>query len=219
MLLSNQKKFLTIDIPKTGTRSLRETLVPLGIIDVIGHPNPNSEIYQHATGRQIEQYLISQNINIKDYFVFSIVRNPWSRFFSHFNYLLKWKEKYENKSDEDDWDENMERQGFESKRLFDTHIKDEKIIQVLANVHQSQYDYLINSKNELMVDFCAKMETLEKDFEFFCKKNEINKKIELKHSNKNNIYNKSYQDFYNNTSKNIIKNHEHKIINLFQYEF
>ena len=36
MLISHSHKFVTIDIPKTGTRSMRETLNPLGIIDVIG---------------------------------------------------------------------------------------------------------------------------------------------------------------------------------------
>ena len=34
MLISHKHKFITIDIPKTATRSLRETLLPQNIIDI-----------------------------------------------------------------------------------------------------------------------------------------------------------------------------------------
>lgn len=34
MLISHKHKFITIDIPKTATRSLRETLLPQNIIDM-----------------------------------------------------------------------------------------------------------------------------------------------------------------------------------------
>lgn len=219
MLISNKNKFITIDIPKTGTRSMRETLEPLGIIDVIGDANPNSEIYQHASGKDINRYLNSKKIDIKDYFIFSIVRNPWSRFFSHFNYLLKWKIKYENRNDEESWDQNMERQGFEAKRLFDTHKTDEKIIQVLVNVHISQYDYLTDFNGEFLPHFCAQIENLDKDFKTFCSYVGLSQDINLKHSNKNSGNYKSYQDFYNNKSKLMIENYEKKIVEMFEYTF
>jgi len=38
MLISHKHKFITIDIPKTATRSLRETLLPQNIIDIVGSP-------------------------------------------------------------------------------------------------------------------------------------------------------------------------------------
>jgi hypothetical protein len=218
MLISHSKKFITIDIPKTGTRSLRETLQPLKVIDLVGSPNPNADIYQHAKCREILKYCNKEEIDYKEYFFFSIVRNPWDRFFSHFYYLFKWKNKYETE-DLSKWDSNEKSQGHQAKVLFDTHKKDEKILQVLTNVHGSQFDYLIDNNGKYMPDFCAKTESLQKDFIKFCSHVNINPVPKIEHSNKNKREDYTYKDFYKKQMKDIVFKKEEKIIELFNYNF
>ena len=81
MLISHSKKFITIDIPKTGTRSLRETLQPLKVIDLVGSPNPNADIYQHAKCREILKYCNKEEIDYKEYFFFFFENNILHLFF------------------------------------------------------------------------------------------------------------------------------------------
>ena len=87
MLISHSHKFITIDIPKTATRSLRETLVPQNVIDIVGEPRKNVDFYQHGTAQQCLKSLRKSNKNFSDYFSFVIVRNPWDRYYSFLNTL------------------------------------------------------------------------------------------------------------------------------------
>jgi hypothetical protein len=101
MLISHQYKFITIDIPKTGTRSLRETLVPLGIIDIIGTPRIKGDSFTHHCSAESCMQLL-QNIekNFYDYYSFCIIRNPWERYFSFFKYYKEFYEKSMNNAAE-----------------------------------------------------------------------------------------------------------------------
>ena len=48
MLISHKHKLITIDIPKTGSRSLRESLLSLSVIDIHGESKVDAQFYQHA---------------------------------------------------------------------------------------------------------------------------------------------------------------------------
>lgn len=86
MLISHKHKFITIDIPKTGTRTLRETLEPLGIIDVTGQPEWKN-FYQHGSINDCELGFKARGWDFENYFKFSVVRNPWKRYVSFFKWM------------------------------------------------------------------------------------------------------------------------------------
>lgn len=86
MLISHKYKFATIDIPKTGTRTLRESLLPLGVIDVVGQPKWKN-FYQHGSINDCERGFEDRGWDFENYFKFSMVRNPWKRYVSFFEWL------------------------------------------------------------------------------------------------------------------------------------
>ena len=72
MLISHRHKLITIDIPKTGSRSLRESLYPMGIIDVVGKPYPNEAFYQHGTALDCVRDFEKSNCNFHDYYYYCV---------------------------------------------------------------------------------------------------------------------------------------------------
>ena len=137
MLISHKHKFITIDIPKTGTRSLRETLLPLNIIDVRGLPNLDSEFYQHDGAIRAKKQFSKKGWSWNDYFKFTIVRNPWNRYFSFFKYFKSYSEKYLRRDESINWGEPEINQGKLCVELFKN--KDDQT--VLKNI------ILKNTKN------------------------------------------------------------------------
>jgi len=78
MLISHKHQFITIDIPKTGSRSLRESLMPLKVINLHGQANLDSEFYQHDGAIRARKQFAQNGWNWGNYFKFTIVRNPWA---------------------------------------------------------------------------------------------------------------------------------------------
>ena len=106
MIISHKYKFITIDVPKTGTTSINHLLLPLlGIEDIFSYhqyrlqkiqteAKPTQDDMRHSTYSEI----ISKFLNVKNYFKFCFVRNPWDRILSF--YLFK-KHNAVNKIPED----------------------------------------------------------------------------------------------------------------------
>lgn len=181
MLISHKHKFITIDIPKTGTRSLRESLIPLGIIDVVGVPNKSAEFYQHDTAERVHSQFHKNNWKWKNYYSFTIVRNPWQRYFSFFKYFKNYAEKYKNKDASIIWNEPEINQGKMCVEMFEK--QDEKTIMrniILNNKPQHEY-YTIN--NDIVVNHIAEFENINYEFSQFCDHNNI-QTTKLKHANK-----------------------------------
>ena len=123
MLISHGHKFITIDIQKTGTRSMRATLMPSGIIDIVGRPDVKINdpgFSQHGTAQMCKKefdrrYIesVGTDWNWHEYFKYSIVRNPWKRYVSLLLYRKEKAEEYNNTSAEQKstWDQPKLKQG------------------------------------------------------------------------------------------------------------
>lgn len=216
MLISHKNKFITIDIPKTGTRSLRETLNPLGVIDVIGEPFHQAAFYQHGTASEAKTTFNKNNWNWDEYFKFTIVRNPWDRYFSFFKYFHSYKEKYLEKSKSIVWGEAEINQGKYCVDLFKKYDNNQIMKSIITN-HQAQSDFFLDENGNLIVDYMADFGNLDKEFKYLCLKTNI-RYFPLQHSNKSKtFFDKKY--FYNKELIEMVREKENSVIKMKGYSF
>jgi len=216
MLISHKKKFITIDIPKTGTRSLRETLSPLSIIDIIGEPILGTDFYQHGTAKEAKKAFMKNNWDWSEYFKFTIIRNPWDRYFSFFKYFHNYKDKYLKKCSSIIWNEPELNQGKYCVELFDNYTNPEIMKSIIIN-HQPQSDFIFDENGNLMVDHLASFENLDEEFKFLCLKTKT-KYEPLKHGNKSKtFFNKKH--FFNEELIEIVQKKEKSVIEIKGYNF
>ena len=216
MLISHKHKFITIDIPKTATRSLRETLLPQNVIDIVGDPNFNADFYQHGTAMQCSESLQKLNKNFSDYFSFVIVRNPWDRYYSFFKYFKEYAEKYKNKDASIKWNTLEITQGKLCEELF-ANKTDEIVLRNIIINNPCQSDYYADEKTEIMVSHIAKFENLNKEFELLCNQVNVNY-FPLFHGNKS-VIKSSYYNIYTKETINLVAEKEKNVIQLKGYTY
>tara|TARA_R110000772_G_scaffold224750_1_gene335385 strand:+ start:759 stop:1427 length:669 start_codon:yes stop_codon:yes gene_type:complete len=221
MLISHKHKFITIDIPKTGTRSLRETLVPLGVVDVVGGPFINkSSFYQHGSIMDANEGFKQRGWNLDDYFKFSTVRNPWRRYVSFLKFYLKKLIDHENnkKNNFDGVPERVVISGIQAEKAWlQSGRNDTAFLKKLINNWPSQHYYLVNEVGDVDFDMIAKTESLSSDVSSFCLKLGITDQLKLKHENKS-VYTRSYKEYYNQELIDIVAKKEKWVIDKFGYE-
>lgn len=216
MLISHGHKFITIDIPKAGSRSLRESLLPLGIVDIHGEPNLDSEFYQHDGVIRAKKQFIKNNWNWNDYFKFTIVRNPWDRYFSFFKYFKSYGEKYLRKDESINWGEPEINQGQLCVKLFKNK-DDQTVLKNIILNNNSQDSYYSDADGEIIVDHIARFENFKNEFIFLCEQVGI-KAPDLQHGNKSN-HSLNMYEIYNQDLIDLVRQKESSVINLKDYKF
>ena len=214
MLISHKNKFITIDIPKTGSRSLRESLLPLGIVDIHGEPNLDSEFYQHDGVIRVKKQFEKNGWNWNDYFKFTIVRNPWARYFSFFKYFKSYGEKYSRRDESINWGEPEINQGQLCVKLFKNK-DDQTVLKNIILNNNSQDSYYCDESGEIIVDHIASFENLENEFVFLCDQVGVSAPI-LKHGNKSS-QSQSMHEIYNQQLIDLVAGKENSVIDLKGY--
>lgn len=209
MLISHKYKFITIDIPKTGSRSLRESLAPLDIVDIIGEPNVNAVFYQHGTAAECKNSLLNIGLNFNNYYSICFIRNPWDRYFSFFKYFKSYGEKYLRRDESINWKDSQLNQGKTCVELFKGK-DDRAVLKTIILNNRSQDSYYCDENGEIIVDHIASFENLRNEFVFLCGQVGIDAPI-LQHGNKSkdsfnmpNIYNQELIDLVAQKEKSVI---------------
>lgn len=216
MLISHKHKLITIDIPKTGSRSLRESLLPLGIVDVCGEPNLDSEFYQHDGAIRAKKQFVKNGWKWNGYFKFTIVRNPWARYFSFFKYFKSYGEKYFRRDKSINWKKPELNQGKLCVELFKSQ-DDQTILKNIILNNDSQDSYYCERNGEIIVDHIASFENLENEFIFLCNQVGINAP-HLKHGNKSS-QSESMHDIYNQQLIDLVASKEKGVIDFIGYDY
>lgn len=82
--ISLKDKFVFIHVPKCGGTSVSDCL----------NGTAANKVYEHHTAEHLnygryKRFLSDMGLSIKSFFVFSFVRNPYSRIYSHWKFLRK----------------------------------------------------------------------------------------------------------------------------------
>lgn len=225
MLISHSHKFATIDIPKTGTRTLRETLLPLGIIDVVGRPgNSIFEFRQHGTANEQKQTFEERGWDWDQYVKFVFVRNPWKRYASQVNYERERAIDFQRASDKEiaTWDIAKQNQGKGCLYTFNRlNWNYQAILKRTINKQANQLTYFSNDSGDVLLtdnDIIGQTETINESFAQLCQAVNISPIPELCHSNKG-TYQRPWQDIYNQKLIDMVAEKEKWVIEKFNYQF
>ncbi len=230
-MISHHHKCIFIHIPKNAGQSIEHAFLNLLDLDwntrapLLLRYNEQPELgpprLAHLRAHEYIKYkYISQEI-FDQYYKFSFVRNPWSRMISFYKYL-----------------------GFEKKSSFNDFVQNDfrkKLFKEKYWFIRPQHEFIYH-EGRLLVDFVGKFESLQEDFNILCEaigleptsiphvnKSETPIKTNLinplkifsrnKNSDKVDQTRKSYQEYYDHNSVEIIEELYGKDIDLFDYQF
>ena len=216
MLISHKLKFLTIDIPKTGTRSYRETLESLRVLDIIGQPGAAIDaFYQHTKATKLLTEFNCRGWDWDSYYKYVTIRNPWARYGSYLQWAKNTYKYCSNQPYENLTSTQQNIYKIFNKLFTRLNFDDQKILSILISSEDSQEKYFTNNR-EIIVDHIARFEHIKQEFGVLCKKVGLNN-LELKHSNNGGDYN--YKDFYNQELIDTVAKKEEYIINNYGYQY
>jgi len=203
------KPFIFVHIPKCAGTSIEKVLIPIisnytdfkdfSEAELSKYWLPGNRGLQHSRLRRYER-----QYDIKAFFTFSIVRNPWDRAVSQIKYL---KAKTGNSVFE----------GNDFKKHIALYCQSKQNIWG-HDLGLCQVDYLVDLKGNLAVNFIGRFEFLQIDFLSICKQLGLANSIALPHIF-NSKRSKHYSEFYDQETEEMLRHRFMKDITLFDYQF
>jgi hypothetical protein len=208
MLLSLEKQFLMIHVPKTGGTSAARALDQWVL-----HPpqdklnkvlcrlhlrkDPAKFMLRVHGGLRYACKVLPEDLPAK-LFKFAFVRNPWDRLVSEYSFVC---------------DREIHPRHKEVKALPDFHAY--LVYERYRARGRSQADMLKDRDGKLGMDFVGRFENLRDDFSEICSR--IGVDSELPHLNKTK--HRDFRDYYDDRNKDYVAKHWGEEIKLFGYEF
>lgn len=200
--------FWFIDIPRTSSSSMRFELSKCfdsthGKNNVLDESYATQQIFQdHQTALQMLT-LLGKSI-WESIFTFAMVRNPWDRIFSMYNYR---KMKCNIPKEWSFRDYILALRKSSPADIFTYH-----------GFRYGASQYVLGENGELIVDYIAKYENRYHDLQLIASRLNIDKlgEVFIQRATPKNTH---YSHFYDDETKEIIRNLYAKDIELFDYEF
>jgi hypothetical protein len=222
MLLSNRFKFLFVHIAKTGGTSLRAALGRLCWRDPLYLPQFLCHRLSHLSGHRIgaklprhaaviaAQELLRPSL-FDALFKFAIARNPWDRQVSCYHHFLR----------EQPW-------LLKANRLGDFHDFTRWLLEdaqdyrgpkqvLIAALRRPQFEYLIDLRGAVIVDFVGRYESLQDDYQQICQRIGVAAPA-LPHKRKA-AGRADYRSYYVDTTAEMVARHFRADVNHFGYHF
>jgi chondroitin 4-sulfotransferase 11 len=201
-MISHKHKCIYIHLPKTGGGSIERSLTGKGWASVKQYGRK----VQHESAAELK---ILYRDWWKDYFKFSIARNPWDLMISHFMWTKRGKSGSTNLTPRVLRDFILDiPSSIKPLKFLDKNSK--------STWKCDQHSFLYSPEGEPEMDFVGRFENLQLDFNIVCDKIGIPPR-QLPHANKSE--HKHYTEYYDDEARQIVAEKYAKDIEYFGYEF
>jgi chondroitin 4-sulfotransferase 11 len=206
------KKFIFTHPPKCGGTSIENII---GFLE-LRNEYPNIHAYKHASLKMHIDKLAEKNLQLKDFFKFSIIRNPWDRAVSFYNHIKhKEYDYYTIKRP----DKEM------PKYVHDSSVMSFK--EYVCKYYRNDFNSRVSTipymffQNEFFLDYVIRLEHIEKDILHIKDKLQIDLSCGVPQVNNIEKFTTRipYADYYDKETKNIIGKLFEWDINKFGYTF
>ena len=167
---------------------------------------------QLANHYPAELYYNISKTEYRKYFVFSVVRNPWDRLVSAYEFIKQGGTKYVKPLDNSIYKKKQ----FSEFDTFVKEILDKNNVMSLDKVFHHQHFFICDKESNVLVDHVGKLENLNETTEII--ESKIGRKLRLDVINKS-INRSDYRSYYTTQTYEIVENIYSKDIELFMYEF
>lgn len=209
MLVSHSRRFIFVHLPKNAGTSVTRCLQPFAEtrLEALVQRHPlarrvlgsliTCEPYRtHIRAREIRENLGPQRFD--SYFSFAIVRNPWDRHVSFYNYKLKKTASSAHAM-------------YRSFGSFESYVT-----WACVNKPMRQKPFVCAKDGEQVVNFIARFENLDEDFRRICGAIGIAPR-RLPKLNSSSSH--SYRDYYTDATRELVRKACAADIELFGYDF
>lgn len=206
-IVSHKRKYIFIHNYRTGGTSLRQALRQerqlservrdkVSEFGIIASSESWQTFRKHALAQEV-RCRIGTDI-WEEYFSFAFVRNPWSWQVSQYFYMLEneYHRQHELVSSMDNFDEYIRWRVNEDKHF--------------------QKKFVTDDTGDITVDFIGKFENLHEDFDTICTRIGI---PDASFPKKNTTDKDYYKEYYNETTRKLVRDHFQPDIELFDYEY
>lgn len=235
-------KTLFLHIPKTGGTSITKVLAPeVNNVITEQHPVYKKNPKYNKNYINVINFRISRAEHFKEVlgdkpfnrlWKVAIVRNPWDRYVSNWKWLTRKESTYPRKG----W-RSRGWSGDDGNVSFESFIKQMSwCYQDQNKLHGYQHDkwhirnqieHIIDSSNNIIVDYIGKFENLEKEFDLICQKSGLS--LKLPHLNRVGHYsgepeehrkiNVHYSQYYTQELIDIVAQRCKEDIDAFNYDY
>lgn len=192
-------KCIYIHVPKTAGYSINKTL--------FGNQGGAHTMLSHYQ-------LIFSKREFNGYFKFTVIRNPWDRLFSAYNFLKKGGGTKEDKK----YSETTLSAYNNFEDFVLNWVNRANILECVYFIPQYKFLCLPHSY-KIHVDFIGFFENLENDFQYIKKRLFLDVSLELKKINVTSPNKLDYKDFYSTEMRDIVSKVYKEDIALFGYNF
>lgn len=195
-MICEKQKAIFIDIPKTAGGSIRKVLKGKGKHNCI-----KNETCTNYKGVAEKRIIDPNSIDLKEYWVFTVVRNPWDRLVSLYFHGRSKNKKYSNIP-------------------FGKFVKESiRLMNTAGNLNvnvKPMLDWIRDKDGNILVDFVARFENIEEDWDKIQSQLKMKKtKLPVVHK----VKHKKYSEYYNDDLREMVAEAYQIDINHFNYEF